>query len=140
MAGDLSETLQRLQALQTIYETRQAELEHESSAEDLVAAIDIGSTFTRCAFSFVNDDDCLDLYVCNFKNPYNDSKANKTPTCLLLSQGEEVAWFGYGAQKAYGDLKSNPDGYMMFDKFFHLLHEEPVSICFVSMFIFYINQ
>ena len=130
--ADLTETLQKLEALQATYASRDAAT-GEPIAEDLVVTLDIGSTFTRCTFAFQTQDECLDIYVCNFQNEITGSSDTKAPTSVLVNEEGRFVSFGYAARKDYADF-GRGKGYYMFEAFYSMLHEHKVRfICLTRL-------
>ncbi|XP_052815638.1 heat shock 70 kDa protein 12A-like [Mya arenaria] len=81
----------------------------------MIAAIDLGTTFTGYAFSMTEP----------LEDPINCSlfeteglRSEKGPTCVLLNPDETFNAFGYEAQKNYEELgDTKTDGYYFFERF-----------------------
>ncbi|XP_062588242.1 uncharacterized protein LOC134249896 [Saccostrea cucullata] len=89
----------------------------------VLAAIDIGTTFSGCALIFTKNiqKDPLDIII----PPWQGSKINslKAPTLLLLNRDKKCIAFGYKAEKMYTELKCEGKhlGYYYFREFTWLL-------------------
>lgn len=98
----------------------------------IVAAIDIGITFSGYAFIFKHDyerDPCSVPFIFNWMVGCNNDVTQKVPTCLLLNPRQEFVAFGYEAKDIYSDLANNEEHYdhYFFEEFKMLLYETNVS-------------
>lgn len=95
----------------------------------MVAAIDFGSTFSRCAFSFHYQFE-RDPFKISSPSWLSDHRgldtSSKTPTILLLDKEENFVDFGYDAEKAYAELSEDGahEDYFYFYQFKMLLYDQ----------------
>ncbi|XP_062590302.1 heat shock 70 kDa protein 12B-like [Saccostrea cucullata] len=92
----------------------------------LVAAIDLGTTFSGYAFSFRHEYLSDRLRISTNLWPHNNGMSMKAPTSILLNQNGEVEAFGYEAIKMYGDLAeyNQHTSYYFFNKFKMNLYQQ----------------
>ena len=99
----------------------------------LVAAIDIGTSYSGYAFSFAHEqkegeEDPDRIYVNNWENDGGSRTYFKTPSCLLLHPNGNLDCFGYEALDRYKSLiedGKHKDVYFFMD-FKMILHQEEV--------------
>ena len=99
----------------------------------LVAAIDIGTSYSGYAFSFAHEqkegeEDPDRIYVNNWENDGGSRTYFKTPSCLLLHPNGNLDCFGYEALDRYKTLiedGKHKDVYFFMD-FKMILHQEEV--------------
>ncbi|XP_076112303.1 heat shock 70 kDa protein 12A-like [Mytilus galloprovincialis] len=95
----------------------------------MVAAIDIGTTYSGYAYSFRGEyeKDKLNIDANQIWNAGSQSLLSlKTPTCILINQDtKKFVSFGFEAENAYRNaiLDKKADMYYFFDKFKMVLHE-----------------
>lgn len=80
----------------------------------IVAAIDIGITFSGYAFLFRHEyerDPCSVPFTFNLSVGWKNDFSKKVPTCLLLNPRQECVAFGYEAKDIYSDLADNEEHY-----------------------------
>ncbi|XP_056000508.1 heat shock 70 kDa protein 12A-like [Ostrea edulis] len=79
-----------------------------SKQEDylLVAAIDLGTTYSGYAFSARHDfkRDPAKAYLKQWIDPSSGMMSNKTPTCVLFTKEKKFSKFGFNAETKYLDL------------------------------------
>lgn len=72
----------------------------------IVAALDVGTTYSGYAFAFRDKFDVEPLYI--LANVWNAGcrqlLSHKTPTCLLLDSDMKMEAFGYEAENTYSEL------------------------------------
>ncbi|XP_063447986.1 uncharacterized protein LOC134727535 [Mytilus trossulus] len=117
-----------------VQETDELELVHGKAEEHLpievtvVAAIDIGTSYSGYAYSTVKayQTDHLDI-TCNqsWRSGGKQLISSKTPSCILMTRGKELVSFGYDAEKEYENIiaEGNEESYYFFDKFKMALHK-----------------
>lgn len=95
----------------------------------LVAAIDLGTTFSGYAFSFRHEYLSDRLRISTNLWPHNNGMSMKAPTSILLDPEGEVKAFGYEAIKTFGDLAEYNQhvDYYFFNKFKMNLYQQGVS-------------
>lgn len=95
----------------------------------LVAAIDLGTTFSGYAFSFRHEYLSDRLRISTNLWPHNNGMSMKAPTSILLDPEGEVKAFGYEAIKTFGDLAEYNQhvDYFFFNKFKMNLYQQGVS-------------
>ncbi|VDI22739.1 Hypothetical predicted protein [Mytilus galloprovincialis] len=76
----------------------------------MVAALDLGTTWSGYAFSFKSEFEKDPLTIhCN--QCWNDGRvnkvSNKTPSCVLLDRNKELTTFGYDAESEFEDICLN---------------------------------
>ena len=99
----------------------------------LVAAIDIGTSYSGYAYSFAHEqkegkEDPDRIYVNNWENDGGSRTYFKTPSCLLLHPNGNLNCFGYEALDRYKTLLEDgkdKDVYFFMD-FKMILHQEEV--------------
>ncbi|XP_052072499.1 uncharacterized protein LOC127710591 isoform X1 [Mytilus californianus] len=110
--------------------------EHAPIEVTVVAAIDIGTSYSGYAYSTVKayQTDHLDI-TCNqsWSSGGKQLISSKTPSCILMTKGKELVSFGYDAEKEYENIiaEGNEESYYFFDKFKMALHKtklEPEQI------------
>lgn len=126
----------------TFHETVELDLghgrveEHAPIEVTVVAAIDIGTSYSGYAYSTVKayQADHLDI-TCNqsWSSGGKQLISSKTPSCILMTKGKELVSFGYDAEKEYEHIiaEGNEESYYFFDKFKMALHKtklEPEQI------------
>lgn len=70
----------------------------------IIAAIDIGITFSGYAFIFKHDyerDPCSAPFTFVWRVGWKNAVTQKVPTCLLLNPRQEFVAFGYEAKDIY---------------------------------------
>jgi hypothetical protein len=103
----------------------------------LVAAIDLGTTYSGYAYSFRDNQE-----VVHINQAWNAGTqkliSQKTPTCLLLNSQEEFHSFGFKAENKFADLaEDNEHGdWLLFRQFKMLLHDEKVFKLLLVVFLF----
>lgn len=70
----------------------------------LVAAIDIGTTFSGYAFSFRHEHTTDRMRITTHEWPHASGMSMKAPTSILLGPDGEVKEFGYEAKEKFVDL------------------------------------
>lgn len=92
----------------------------------LVAAIDLGTTFSGYAFSFRHEYLSDRLRISTNLWPHNNGMSMKAPTSILLDPEGEVKAFGYEAIKTFGDLAEYNQhvDYFFFNKFKMNLYQQ----------------
>lgn len=77
----------------------------------LVAAIDFGTTYSGCAFSFYDEfkKDPTKSFVKNWIDPNSSMMYCKTSTCILFNEEKEFNEFGFAAEAKYLDLMLEND-------------------------------
>lgn len=98
-----------------------------SGSEILVAAFDIGTTYSGYAFSF--RDDPLNVFTNqNWVAGSEKLVSLKTPTCLLLTPEETIHSFGFEAENKYANLAEDEEhhGWRFFRRFKMILHDNKV--------------
>lgn len=95
-----------------------------TAAGILVAAIDLGTTFSGYAFSYNRNPTDIKINK-NWGSEVN-CETYKTPTAVLTGPHGEFCAFGYAAEKQYAD-KRGQNGYQLFQRFKLVLCEEKVS-------------
>jgi hypothetical protein len=93
----------------------------------LVAAIDLGTTYSGYAYSFRYNQE-----VVHINQAWNAGTqrliSQKTPTCLLLNAKEEFHSFGFDAENKFAELADDDEhgDWLLFRQFKMLLYEEKV--------------
>ena len=90
-------------------------------------AIDFGTSYSRFAFSFVEDHGPSGIFIS--KRWVNEvGLSTKTPTCLLLKPDLSFDSFGYEAVEKYERLQeeSSEHAYYFLKHFMMNLHNDPV--------------
>ena len=96
------------------------------SRKILVVAIDFGTTYSGCAYSFFHDFEQVSLHNCNTAS--RGLVSLKTPTSILLNPQQEFECFGYDAEDRYAAL-ANEDlhqEWYYFRRFKMMLHGQLV--------------
>ncbi|KAK3108409.1 hypothetical protein FSP39_007406 [Pinctada imbricata] len=72
----------------------------------LVAAIDIGTTYSGYAFSFSHDfkENPTKISVKHWLSSTSNLVSEKTPTCVLFDQNDEPHAFGYEAEEVFTEI------------------------------------
>lgn len=72
----------------------------------LVVAIDIGTTFSSCAFSYLHDynKNTLNVSAIGWTPGYDNTMHTRTQTSILFDSEENLDSFGYEAEKRYFEL------------------------------------
>lgn len=85
----------------------------------LVAAIDIGTTFSGYAFSFLHEYLSDPMRISTNNWPHENGMSMKAPTSILLGPDGNLKAFGYEAISKFGDLAENNQhqNHYFFDKF-----------------------
>lgn len=99
----------------------------------LVAAIDIGTTFSGYAFSFLHEYLSDPMRISTNNWPHENGMSMKAPTSILLGPDGNLKAFGYEAISKFGDLAENnqhQDHY-----FFRQVQNESVPKCRFSIFL-----
>ena len=101
--------------------------------ELLVAAIDIGTTYSGYAFSFRHDfekDPCK-VSSHNWTAASRGLVSLKTPTSILLNPQKEFECFGYDAEDRYNSLAKEDlhHDWYYFKEFKMMLHGTLVNFC-----------
>lgn len=88
----------------------------------LVAAIDFGTTFS--GYAFATRVDPLRIYVPSWSSPSHGLISFKTPTTVLMNNGEEFVAFGFDAETKYAELltEGKGDDYFYFHRFKMLMY------------------
>lgn len=93
----------------------------------LVAAIDFGTTYSGCAFSFYDEfkKDPTKSFVKNWIDPNSSMMYCKTSTCILFNEEKEFNEFGFAAEAKYLDLMLENDhhNWYFFRRFKMVLYE-----------------
>lgn len=93
----------------------------------LVAAIDLGNTFSGYAFATRADvnDDPLRSHTPHWYASNSTLISSKTPSTVLLNKREQLVAFGYEAESKYAELLENEEGenYYYFPKFKMMLYD-----------------
>jgi hypothetical protein len=97
----------------------------------VVAAIDIGTTYSGYAFSLKEDFNRDPMKVCAIPKWVAGSAAlvtHKTPTILLLNKDKTFKAFGYEAENEYGELAIDEEhkDYYYFKSFKMMLYNSLV--------------
>lgn len=93
-----------------------------TSSRLIVAAIDIGTTYSGYAYSYRSD------WTKIFVNKWEGSQlfTHKAPTALLLNPDKSFNSFGYEAEKTYADIAENEgrscEEYYFFQRFKMMLN------------------
>ena len=102
----------------------------------LVAAIDIGTTYSGYAFSFAheqtgNEADPDRIHVNTWENEGGSRNYFKTPSCLLLFPNGKLDCFGNEALERYKDLEEDKKHreFYFFREFKMTLHQESIAEC-----------
>lgn len=94
----------------------------------LVAAIDIGTTFSGYAFATRQETEkgVLKTYVNQWINSDGMRLSNKTLNCVLLDKDEKLVDFGFDAENAYDELSENgeEEDYFYFRRFTTIIYDE----------------
>lgn len=94
----------------------------------LVAAIDLGSTFSGYAFATRNDveKDLLKSRVPYWCSPEESFISQKTPSTVLLDKDVQLVAFGFEAESKYKYLLENEEGenYFYFPHFKMMLNDQ----------------
>jgi hypothetical protein len=108
----------------------------------MVAAIDFGSAYSGCAFSFSSSYNVNPLDIQTTFLDAKSSESLKSPTVVLLNLKGEFSAFGYEAEQKYADLVQNEDdeGWFYFRRFKMQLYTKKVLIYFVFIFLFFQRQ
>ena len=130
---DVSDSVDKDQGLET--ELRGIRVDQKL----LVAAIDIGTTYSGYAFSFVHEQtgseaDPDRIHVNTWENEGGSRTYFKTPSCLLLHPNGNLDCFGNEAIEKYNTLaedKKHHDRYF-FWQFKMTLHQEEVSMILLN--------
>ena len=101
----------------------------------MVAAIDFGTTYSSCAFSFRCDPQ--EVLTQTWKDPLSMQSSDKIPTTLLLGENGEFESFGYDAETTYANLVSDDERekYYYFSRFKMLLFKEK-EVCHANYLLF----
>lgn len=117
----------------TLFYRHGKEDEYVPKEVTVVAAIDIGTSYSGYAYSTVKayQTDHLDI-TCNQSCSSGGKHliSSKTPSCILMTRDKELVSFGYDAEKDYEHIiaEGNADNYYFFDKFKMALHKSKVFI------------
>lgn len=94
----------------------------------VVAAIDIGTTFSGYAFAMIDDikKGVLKPYTPNWGGSGGMRVSNKTQTCVLLDKDEKLVYFGFDAENAYNELSENgeEEDYFYFRRFTTIIYDQ----------------
>ena len=98
----------------------------------LVAALDLGTTYSGYAYSFMKDPDAI-FFPQSWYAGEGQLASLKTPTCLLLNPDRSLNSFGYTAENRYVHLASEDKhkDYYFFLRFQMNLHWK-VSIRYMN--------
>ena len=101
----------------------------------LVAAIDIGTTFSGYAFSFLHDykNDKLKISANIWTAGVGKLVSQKTSTCVLFDATGKFHSFGFEAEKEYSNLAldDNHHDWYYFRRFKMMLYDEKVHVQFL---------
>ena len=120
------------QNLDEEYGTRTEELEIKPERKLMVAAVDIGTTYSGYAFSFwydhINEANPDNIYLSNWVSEDGNCRYAKTPTCLLLDPDGNLDSFGSAAMEKYSSLTDDNEhhDWYFFWQFKMDLHQEEV--------------
>lgn len=93
----------------------------------VVAAIDFGTTYSGCAFSFRDEfkADPTKSFVKNWIDPNSSMMYCKTSTCILFNEEKEFSEFGFAAEAKFLDLMLENDhqNWYFFKRFKMALYE-----------------
>lgn len=91
-----------------------------------VVAIDFGTTYSGCAYSFTADRGKQAIFMDMYGTNACFALTRKTPTCLLLKPDLEFDSFGYEAMEKYSCLQdeSEEKEYLFFKHFKMALHSD----------------
>ncbi|PFX18457.1 Heat shock 70 kDa protein 12A [Stylophora pistillata] len=91
-----------------------------------VVAIDLGTTYSGFAFSFIKDKGKDAVFMNRDWANEQGAQTSKTPTCLLLKSDLEFDSFGYEAIEKYSSLqdKREENEYLFFKHFKMALHND----------------
>lgn len=94
----------------------------------LVAAIDFGTTFS--GYAFATRVDPLRIYVPSWSSPSHGLISFKTPTTVLMNNGEEFVAFGFEAETKYAELltEGKGDDYFYFHRFKMLMYSHAKNL------------
>nr|XP_034310091.1 heat shock 70 kDa protein 12A-like isoform X2 [Crassostrea gigas] len=94
----------------------------------VVAAIDIGTTFSGYAFAMIDEikKGVLKPYTPNWGGSGEMRVSNKTQTCVLLDKDEKLVYFGFDAENAYNELSENgeEEDYFYFRRFTTIIYDQ----------------
>lgn len=94
----------------------------------LVAAIDIGTTFSGYTFATRNKTEkgVLKTYAHHWRDSIGTRLSSKTPTCVLLDKDEKLVDFGFDAENAYNELSENgeEEDYFYFRQFTTIIYDQ----------------
>lgn len=110
----------------------------------LVAAIDFGTTYSGCAFSFHDEfkRDPTKSCIKNWIDPNSSMMYCKTSTCILFNEEKEFSEFGFAAEAKFLDLMLENDhqNWYFFRRFKMVLYELQVvffmRLCSVAYMLF----
>ena len=93
-----------------------------------VVAIDVGTTYSGFAFSFLKDHGTKSIFINRDWINEQDFRSRKTPTSLLLKPDQSFDSFGYKAVEKYAQLQdqSSEKRYYFFQHFKMALHNDEV--------------
>ncbi|KAK3109162.1 hypothetical protein FSP39_024381 [Pinctada imbricata] len=95
------------------YQTGRDDVQADTVSDSyVVAAIDIGTTYSGYAFSFKHDfkKDPTQVSLKQWTMGMGSLISNKTPTCVLFNQHDEFDSFGYEAEEVYTEkLQDDPE-------------------------------
>lgn len=98
----------------------------------LVAAIDIGTSFSGYAFSFVHEynRDPSKISAPTWTASMGRFMSQKTATCILFNPEGKFDSFGYEAEENYSELAEDEkhDNWFYFSRFKMMLYENMVNI------------
>ena len=99
------------------------------SSSIIVVAIDIGTTYSGYAFSFIRNQGKDSILMNRGWTNDDGVRTSKTPTCLLLKSDLSFDSFGYEAVQKYTGLQGegNEGKYLFFQHFKMALHNKVVS-------------
>lgn len=103
-----------------------------TSSRLIVTAIDIGTTHSGYAYSFISD------WACVLTNEWKGQKmaSHKVPTALLLNSDKSFNSFGYEAEETYADIATDGEDegrsfkeYYFFHRFKKTLKTTFTKVC-----------
>lgn len=94
----------------------------------VVAAIDIGTTFSGYAFATRDEikNGVLKACIPQWRPSKGMCVSNKTQTCVLLDKDEKFVDFGFDAENAYNELSENgeEEEYFYFRRFKTIIYDQ----------------